>query len=93
MTRIELKKIPWSFENKVITISEKGLPFATEYVVVSPKGGEKEFKFTHSTGPEFDPNTKWIYKSDDGLQLAVCNDAEMVKVAAKAYLDAKLRKG
>lgn len=91
MTLIDLNKIDWSFENKVITISEKAVPFATEYNVRSPKGGEKEFKFSHSTGPEFDPNTKWIYKSEDGLQLAVCNDAQMVKAAAAAYLKAKTR--
>lgn len=93
MIQIDLNKIPWSFEDKVITISEKDVAFATEYNVRSPKGGEKEFKFTHSTGPEFDVNTKWMYKSDDGLQLAVCNDAKMVKAAAAAYLNAKLRKG
>lgn len=39
--------------------------------------------------PEFDVNTKWMYKSDDGLQLAVCNDANMVRAAAAAYLKAK----
>lgn len=94
MTQIDLNKIPWSFDmktspNGVITISEKGIPFDTEYSVMSPRGGVKEFKFTHSTGPEFDVNTKWMYKSDDGLQLAVCNDAQMVEAAAAAYLKAK----
>lgn len=89
MTKIDLNKIPWSYQNKVIIISEKGIPFDTEYSVMSPSGGIKEFKFTHSTGPEFDVNTKWMYKSDDGLQLAVCNDAQMVKAAAAAYLKAK----
>lgn len=94
MTQIDLNKIPWSFDMKtspkgVITISEKDVPFGTEYNVTSPTGNSKVFKFTHSTGPEFDVNTKWMYKSDDGLQLAVCNDADMVRAAAAAYLKAK----
>jgi len=91
MTLIDLNKIDWSFEDKVITISEKDVPFATEYNVRSPKGGEKVFKFTHSTGPEFHKDTKWIYESDDKLQLAVCNDAKMVKIAAQNYIKGKLQ--
>ena len=91
MIQVDLNKIKWSFENKVITISEKEVPFGTEYNVISPKGGQKVFKFTHSTGPEFDVHTKWIYESDDKLQLAVCNDAKMVKAAAENYLRGKLQ--
>ena len=91
MIQVNLKTIPWSFEKGVITISEKSVPFGTEYNVISPTGGQKVFKFTHSTGPEFDVHTKWIYESDDKLQLAVCNDAKMVKVAAENYLRGKLQ--
>lgn len=79
-------------EKGVIVISEKDVPFGTEYNVISPTGGSRVFKFTESTGPEFDPNTRWMYKSDDGIQLAVCNDPKMVKEAAESYLKAKLRK-
>lgn len=92
MIQVDLNTIKWSYENKVITISEKDVKFGTEYNIISPKGGSKVFQFTHSTGPEFDVNTKWIYKSEDGIQLAVCNDANMVKKAAENYLKAKLRK-
>jgi len=92
MIQINLNTIPWSFDKKVITISEKDIQFGTEYNVISPKGGNKVFKFSHSTGPEFDANTKWIYVNDDGLQLAVCNDAKMVKEAGERYLKHKLRK-
>lgn len=92
MIHVNLKTIPWSFQNGVITISERDVPFGTEYNVISPKtGNSKLFKFTHSTGPEFDVNTKWIYKSEDNIQLAVCNDAQMVQKAADAYLKAKLQ--
>jgi len=92
MIQIDLKKIDWSFKNDTITISEKDTRFGTEYLVISPKGNGKVFKFSHSTGPEFDKNTKWIYTSEDNIQLAVCNDANMVKHAAKEYLSAKLRR-
>jgi hypothetical protein len=97
MIQIDLKKIPWSFDMKtsekgIIVISEKDVRFGTEYEVVSPTGNKKTFTFTHSTGPEFAPETKWMYKSEDGLQLAVCNDAKMVKIAAENYLNAKLQK-
>ena len=93
MTNIDFKKIPWSFKINEITISEKDVPFDTDYNVISPTNGNKHFKFTHSTGPEFDKDTKWIYVSEDGIRLAVCNDTQMVKVAAENYLKAKLRKG
>jgi hypothetical protein len=89
MIQVDLNKIKWSFESKVITISEKDVKFATEYNVISPKGGNKVFQFSHSTGPEFDKDTKWMYNSEDGLQLAVCNDANMVKIAAENYLKHK----
>ena len=93
MIQIDLKKILWSFEKGIITISEKDVAFGTTYNVISPNTGVgKLFEFTHSTGPEFDKNTQWIYKCDDGIQLAVCNDAQMVKKAAEEYLKAKLRK-
>lgn len=92
MTDIYLKNIPWSFKNGIIIISESSVPFATEYNVISPNTGVgKLFKFTHSTGPEFDPNTQWLYKSDDNIQLAVCNDTQMVIKAAENYLRAKLQ--
>ena len=93
MTKIYLKHIHWSYKNNTITICENATPrFDTEYLIISPNTGVgKEFKFTHSTGPEFDPNTKWIYKSEDNILLEVCNDPVMVKKAAAAYLKGKLQ--
>lgn len=95
MTTITLSAIRWSYDKstKTILISERDVPFATKYKVVSPRTGKsKVFDFDHSTGPEFDKNTKWIYKSEDGVTLAVANDVIMVKVAAERYLDAKLNR-
>jgi hypothetical protein len=92
MIKVVLNNIDWSFnkERNTIIISEKSVKFGTEYEIVSPKGNSRVFTFTHSTGPEFDKDTRWVYMSDDGVVLEVCNDEKMVKVAAKQYLDGKL---
>lgn len=86
-------KHAYDAENFVFTMSEKDIPFATEYKVVNPKtGGSMEFTFSHSTGPEFDPKTRWVYKSPDKtVTLEVCNDPKITEAAAAAYLTAKLR--
>lgn len=94
MVNITLSNIDCSYdkETSTILISERDVPFATTYNVISPKTGVgKLFEFSHSTGPEFDPNTSWIYYSEDGITLSVSNDAKMVKIAAENYLSAKLR--
>jgi hypothetical protein len=95
MFTIELNKHPYIYNEskRTFVMSEKGIPFGTSYVIRNPKtGGSRKFEFTHSTGPEFDPTTRWVYKSEDGIQLEVCNDEQMTKIAAKNYLDAKLQK-
>lgn len=92
---IELNKYSYRYDDsrKTIIISEKGIPFGTSYVVKNPKtNGSKTFNLSHSTGSEFDVKTKWVYKSEDGISLEVCNDAEMTKIAAHNYLEAKLKK-
>ena len=94
MLRIDLKKIPWSFNEVTnsIIVSERDVKFTTEYLVISPRTGNgKTFSFSHSTGPEFDVSTRWVYKSDIGTILEVCNDTKMVAEASKNYLNAKLR--
>jgi hypothetical protein len=94
MTLITLKPGNYRYDpaQKAIHISEKGIPFATDYSVLnSQTGSQKEFTFSHSTGPEFDPTTRWVYKSSDGLTLEVHNDAQMTQLAAQSYLKAKLR--
>jgi hypothetical protein len=91
---IDLNKISFAYEadRKCFVVSEKDVRFATTYMLISTSGAQKKFDFTHSTGSEWDPNTRYIYKSDNDLLLEVCNDADMVKEAAKNYLEAKLRK-
>jgi hypothetical protein len=93
MTRIVLKATPHYVKGGVLYVSEKDAMFDTEYQVVSNvTGAFKKFKFTESTGSEFDPKTQWIYKSDEGYELRICNDAETTRKQAEAYLKAKLRK-
>ena len=94
MYTINLDKTKFVYDSnrKTFIVSEKGIPFGTEYEILNPKtGGSRKFKFTNSTGSEFDPNTKWIYESNDGILLEVCNDKQMTKIAAENYLKAKLR--
>ena len=94
MPIINLKNYPNCYHaaTKTFSISEKGIPFATEYELFNPKTSEsKLFVLEGSTGPEFDPNTKWIYKHES-LTLEVCNDAQITKERVDAYLDHKLNR-
>ena len=78
-------------ETNTFMVNERDVPFDTSYTIKnSVTGNSMEFEFTHSTGPEFEPSTKWIYKSADGCILEVCNDPEMTEIARKNYLRAKL---
>jgi hypothetical protein len=95
MYTIELNKhiYAWNSKEMCFTMSEKGIPFATKYTIRNPKtGANKLFTFKYSTGPEFDPSTKWIYETSCGIKLEICNDATMTAVAARKYLGAKLAK-
>lgn len=78
---------------KTFFISEKDVKFATTYELVNPKTKQSMvFDFTHATGPEFDPNTRWVYKTKDGeLTLWVGNDAEVTKARGDAYKKAKMK--
>ena len=93
---INLSTTPYSYnkETKVFSFSEKHVPFTTTYEVLNPQtGGKVSFDFSHSTGPEFDPNTKWIYKNKSSdVTVEVCNDAYITKLRGDAYLDHKLHR-
>lgn len=92
-TIVKLSDKKYSVENGIIRVSEKEVPFDTTYEVISPKtGAQKRFKFVCSTGPEFDPKTEWIFKSEEGYKFHVCNDKAMTERAATNYLNHKLQK-
>jgi hypothetical protein len=91
MTTVDLKKVKFLVENGAIRVSEREVSFDTKYEVISSKTNlAKVFDFTHSTGPEFDINTEWVYASEDGIEFRVCNDRIMTAEAGAAYLKAKL---
>ena len=95
MTIININTIPYKYDDlaSTIHISERNVPFDTGYEVFNSKTGNRvQFKFTHSTGPEFDPNTKWVYESDNGIKLMVHNDKAITELNAQTYLAGKLRK-
>lgn len=85
-------KLFYDSDKKTFYGNEKDIPFSTTYEVKNPGTGiSKTFEFSHSTGPEFDPKTDWIYKGPDGLQLIISNDPDITKERAESYLKAKLR--
>ena len=94
MTNILIKRDGVVFDKATSTFhcSEKKVRFDTEYKVINTDTKNfMVFKFTHSTGPEFDPNTKWIYKNDNGeYSLCIANDAEVTRLQAYLYLQHKL---
>jgi hypothetical protein len=77
--------------DKKFTMSEKDVPrFDTQYKILNHKtGGGMDFNFSHSTGPEFEPSTKWVYLSEEGYTLEVCNDPKMAEEAKKNYIKGK----
>ena len=77
--------------DKKFTMSEKDVPrFDTEYKILNSKtDGGMNFKFDHSTGSEFEPDTKWVYLSEEGYTLEVCNDPKMTEEAKKNYIKGK----
>jgi hypothetical protein len=86
------KKHYYNKEEKLFSVSERTVDFDTSYLLVNPETGKAvEFNFTHSTGPEFEADTKYIYKSKDGLTLEVCNDRQITSIRAEMYLAAKTR--
>ena len=94
MRKVDLGSVPYFLNTaKTVFVSEKDVKFDTAYEVRSPKTGTtKRFNFVCSTGPEFDPKTVWLYKSDDGHHFGVCNDVEVTKQHAENYLKHKLGK-
>ena len=88
---INLNKVPYNYDplTSTISVSERDVRFATTYEVLSKKGNKKIFELSHSTGPEFDPKTRWVYKDADGILLEVSNDPITTRKLASNYLAAK----
>lgn len=88
---IQENNIQYSDLLKSFFINGKDVRFATTYELENEKTGKtKTFEFFESTGSEWDVNTIWIYKSEDGFTLEVGNE-EVTKEMINNYLDAKIR--
>jgi len=93
MTSISIQKNNVRFFKplKSFTVSGKEVGFATQYDLKNDKTGKsKTFNFFESTGSEWDVNTLWIYKSDDGFILNVTN-SDVTEQQRQNYFDAKTR--
>jgi hypothetical protein len=71
--------------------SERDIPFDTQYEVKNTSTGVSYvFEFSHSTGPEFDIKTQWIYTNEaTGRKIIISNDERITKRQAKMYSAAK----
>lgn len=88
------EKMTYDASTATFTASEKDVKFDTAYKLVNPGTGRSGiFEFSHSAGPEFDPNTIYVYKGPKGglmqLTLNIINDAKITEIRAAAYLEAK----
>lgn len=73
-------------------MSEVGIQFSMNYKLINPKTGDsREFELSHSTGSEWDPETVWVYKSDDGYTLIITQDTHLTKERSASYLKHKTK--
>ena len=87
-------------------VSEHLIRFATAYRVLNPKTGDyRNFNLSHSTGPEFDENTEWVYTHNtqgnakgnaqplhtECYFLRIKNEPRITEIKKEMYLKAKMR--
>jgi len=85
-------KVQYEISTKKFTLDGRKTPFGTKHTLLNEKTGmSKDFNFSHSTGSEWASDTIWIYKSLDGYELHVGNEA-VTPQHAQNSLNAKLRK-
>ncbi len=84
-------KLFYSASNKTFYGNEREISFATEYKIINNTTNQsKIFTFSYSTGPEFHPDTKYVYICED-LRLVIANDKIITEQRAQAYLNHKIR--
>jgi len=75
--RINIQKdqISYNATTKTFSVSGKRVKFGTKYTLVNDlTGNTMDFYLSHSTGSEWEPETKWVYHSGKGYILEVGND-------------------
>jgi len=92
MKTIPSTKFSYNSKTKTFLVNGNDVQFDTTYELENMMtGGRRVFHFDHSTGSEWDPNTKWIYKSTDGEYTLEVGNEDVTPAHAEAYLKAKLR--
>lgn len=71
------------------------IPFATRYEMVNDETGKSNvFDFVHSTGSEWDKDTKWVYACTEGkgfIFVLSSEDQRTLNVRKRNYIKAKMR--
>lgn len=90
LVSIQENGIKFNKETNAFKLDGRKVAFATQYILMNDKTKESQaFNFSHSTGSEWDPNTVWVYKTQDELlTLEVSN--YVPSGAKEAYLEAKI---
>ena len=88
---IQNSKIKYDVPTKTFSVGGIGIPFGTKHSLTNEQTcGLKDFDFSHSTGSEWDVDTKWIYKSLDGYTLEIGNE-DVTQEQRDNYMNAKMR--
>lgn len=90
LVSIQENKIKFNKETKVFKLDGSRVKFATQYILMNDETKEsRAFNFSHSTGSEWDPNTIWVYKTqEESLTLEVSN--YVPEGTKEAYLESKI---
>ena len=85
--------IKWNSAAKCFTADGDQLPFATSYRLINPASKKSMvFDFVKSTGSEWDADTLWVYKSDEGIYFITSNGSDAnIQTRADNYLKHKLK--
>jgi len=90
LINIQKDQISYNASTKTFSVSGKRVKFGTKYTLVnSLTGNTMDFWLSHSTGSEWEPETKWVYQNEEGYTLEVGND-DVTSKHAENYLRAKI---
>jgi len=90
MIKIFSSKFSYNKDTKTFKVKGGDVQFAMDYELVNLKTGKgMVFTLSHSTGSEWDPTTKWIYKSADKKFTLEVGNEEVTPAHAEAYAKSK----
>jgi len=90
--RITSKIFSFDKKTKIFKVDGKSVPFDTRYTLVNEKTNKgMDFFLSHSTGSEWDTNTKWVYKNfGEEFTLEIGNE-DVTPIHVQNYINAKNR--